>query len=394
MRLVGVGKRYVKYEDAPMLVTRLAGLRTRTRRSSLWAIRNVDFELQRGDVLGVIGRNGSGKSTLLRMLAGVTAPTEGTVMVRGRVAPLISVGVGFHPELTGRENVYVNGTILGLSRQEVDRRFDEVVDFAEIPAFIDTPVKFYSSGMFVRLGFAVAVLAEPDVLLVDEVLAVGDIAFQLKCYDRMQQIRDRGTTIVVVSHNLNAVRLLCPRVMVVHDGAVRFDGAAEEALALYHDLLGPQPDEAATIDEERAAEVEEFLLLGADGSDSSTFSSGEEVRIRLSVRFLEPVNGVVFGISLVSEEGVPVYSDSTNWEGTGTFSTGQRAVFEAGFRLSVPTGSYTVGVGLRRADRPVSLARTPRPRMIYVAGRHTVNGAADLGARFRVADHAGPDEAV
>ena len=167
IRLAGVGKRYLKYEDEPMLLTRALRLRHRTRRSQLWAVRDVSFELHPGDSVGVIGRNGSGKSTLLQMLAGVTSPTEGTITVGGRVAPLVSVGVGFHPELTGRENVYVNGTILGLSRAEIDARFDAMVEFSGIEAFIDTPVKFYSSGMYVRLGFAVAVEAIPDVLLVD-----------------------------------------------------------------------------------------------------------------------------------------------------------------------------------------------------------------------------------
>src|SRR5690242_6134829 len=162
--LDNVGKRYTKFEDAPMLVSAALRFRARTKRSQLWAVRNVSLEVAAGECIGVIGRNGSGKSTLLQMVAGVTAPTEGRVAVRGKVAPLISVGVGFHPELTGRENVYVNAAILGLPRRETERRFDAIVDFAEIEDFIDTPVKFYSSGMYVRLGFAVATQVDPDVL--------------------------------------------------------------------------------------------------------------------------------------------------------------------------------------------------------------------------------------
>src|SRR5207302_5234688 len=202
-------------------------------------------EVQSGECIGVIGRNGSGKSTLLQMVAGVTSPTEGTVRVRGRIAPLVSVGVGFHPELTGRENVYVNGTILGLTRAEIDRRFDSILDFSGIHAFIDTPVKFYSSGMFVRLGFAVAVEATPDVLLVDEVLAVGDVAFQLKCFRRMAEIREQGTTVVVVSHNLNAIRQLCDRALVLHDGTMRHDGDVDDGIGIYHSLLGEFSDPEA-----------------------------------------------------------------------------------------------------------------------------------------------------
>src|SRR5438105_3898304 len=181
-----------------MLVTAALQFRNRTRRSRLWAVRHVDLDVAPGECVGVIGRNGSGKSTLLQMIAGVTAPTEGSVAVHGRVAPLISVGVGFHPELTGRENVFVNGAILGMSRSTIEQRLDDIVEFSEIAAFIDTPVKFYSSGMAVRLGFSVAIYAHPEVLLVDEVLAVGDLSFQLKSYERMMEIRQSGTTILVV----------------------------------------------------------------------------------------------------------------------------------------------------------------------------------------------------
>ncbi|MGH9084268.1 MAG: ABC transporter ATP-binding protein, partial [Acidimicrobiales bacterium] len=210
IELRGAGKQYTKYEDAPMLLNRILSYRPgQTRRSKLWAIRGVDLQVEAGETVGVIGRNGSGKSTMLRMLAGVTAPSEGMVAARGRVAPLIAVGVGFHPELTGRENIYVNGTILGLARAEIERKLDDILSFAEIDDFIDTPVKFYSSGMFVRLGFAVAVAARPDILLIDEVLAVGDYAFQAKCYERMDEMRAEGATVLVVSHNLNVVRNLC-----------------------------------------------------------------------------------------------------------------------------------------------------------------------------------------
>src|SRR5579875_711372 len=212
VELRGVGKRYTKYVDTPMLVTSALRLRAGHRRDRLWALRGVDLDVEDGESFGVIGRNGSGKSTLMMLVGGITAPTEGSLRVWGRVAPLISVGVGFHRELTGRENIYVNGTVLGLTRRQIDRRLDAIVDFAEVEQFIDTPVKFYSSGMFVRLGFAVAVHADPDVLIVDEVLAVGDLAFQVKCYERMNEIRSRGTTVVMVSHHLGAVRRMCERV--------------------------------------------------------------------------------------------------------------------------------------------------------------------------------------
>ena len=236
IELAGVGKRYVKYHDAPMLAHALVKLAARSRRDELWALRGIDIAVAEGECVGVIGRNGSGKSTMLQLLGGITAPTEGVVTVRGRVAPLISVGVGFHPELTGRDNVFLNGTILGMTRRQIERRFDSIVDFAEIEDFIDTPVKFYSSGMQVRLGFAVAVQADPNVLLVDEVLAVGDFAFQMKCLRRIDEIRSGGASVLLVSHNLPMVERLCRRSMVLHDGTSRFDGPTSDAIATLHSL--------------------------------------------------------------------------------------------------------------------------------------------------------------
>jgi len=387
--LARVGKRYIKYEDTPMLVTRVLRVTSRTRRSQLWALRDVDLAVDTGECLGVIGRNGSGKSTMLRLLAGVTAPTEGSVAVRGNVAPLIAVGVGFHPELTGRENVYVNGTILGLSRHEIDHRFDEIVDFAGIEDFIDTPVKFYSSGMLVRLGFSVAVTADPDVLLVDEVLAVGDIAFQLKCFNRMMAVREQGTTIVVVSHNLNAVRNLCPRTIVLHEGTVRYDGDTVGAISLYHDLLGDgvagdaragrsHPTGAA------GAVVESFELIGPDGAPTKHVDSSTDVTFRARIRFLQNAESPIFGVSIHTEAGVQAYGDSTPWAAQRAFAAGTSVVFDARLRPALATGSYTAYCGVRAADGVTELAPPAKTILFYVAGRSRVNGVADLGASLRI----------
>ena len=211
IQLEGVGKRYVKYEDTPMLATSISNVFRRGSQSKLWAVRDVDLKVDAGECVGVIGRNGSGKSTLLQMMSGITEPTEGRVRVRGRVAPLISVGVGFHPELSGRDNLHVNGAILGLTRTDVNRCFDDVVSFAEMEKFIDTPVKFYSSGMIVRLGFSMAIHSTPDVLIIDEVLAVGDYEFQQRCMGRIKDIAGSGRTVIFVSHDLQAVSRLCSR---------------------------------------------------------------------------------------------------------------------------------------------------------------------------------------
>lgn len=189
-----------------------------------WALRGVDFEIRQGDVMGVIGRNGAGKSTLLKVLSRITEPSEGRVGIRGRVASLLEVGTGFHPELTGRENIYLNGAILGMTRAEIRRKFDEIVDFAEVERFLDTPVKRYSSGMYVRLAFAVAAHLEPEILVVDEVLAVGDAEFQKKCLGKMQDVAGHGRTILFVSHNMAAVKSLCNRGLLLENGTVRLAG--------------------------------------------------------------------------------------------------------------------------------------------------------------------------
>lgn len=201
---------------------------------SFWALKDVNFDVMRGETLGVIGPNGSGKSTLLKLIAGVSQPTKGRIALNGRIAPLIELGAGFHPELTGRENIYLNGVILGMARKEVETKFDEIVAFAELEEFIEQPIKHYSSGMYLRLAFAVAVSFEPDILLVDEILAVGDAAFQKKCLKKMKEFVNNGTTLVIVSHNLKMVEEFCDRVIFLYKSEVLLDGKAGVAIAKYN----------------------------------------------------------------------------------------------------------------------------------------------------------------
>jgi len=204
-----------------------------TAREEFWALREVSFEVATGEVVGIIGRNGAGKSTLLKLLSRITEPTEGRIVLNGRVASLLEVGTGFHPELTGRENIFLNGAILGMSRAEIARKFDEIVVFAEVERFLDTPVKRYSSGMYVRLAFAVAAHLEPELLIVDEVLAVGDAEFQKKCLGKMREVSRGGRTVLFVSHNMAAIQTLCDRAIWLNRGAVQFDGAASAGVTAY-----------------------------------------------------------------------------------------------------------------------------------------------------------------
>jgi lipopolysaccharide transport system ATP-binding protein len=250
LRVEGLGKRYVigqrqKYRtlrdtitDAAMAPVRaLSGRGGKKRQEEFWAVKDVSFEIKSGDVVGIIGRNGAGKSTLLKLLSRITAPTTGRAELHGRVGSLLEVGTGFHPELTGRENIFLNGAILGMRKQEIAARFDEIVAFSEIEKFLDTPVKQYSSGMYVRLAFAIAAHLEPEILIVDEVLAVGDIAFQKKCLGKMNDVSRGGRTILFVSHNMAAVENLCRRGIVMQQGQLVFDGGLTEAVQHYYDSI-------------------------------------------------------------------------------------------------------------------------------------------------------------
>ena len=386
--LTDAGKRYVKYDDVPLLITRAWRFSTGQRRSHLWALRHVDMEIQPGESVGVIGRNGAGKSTMLRLLAGVTGPTEGIVRVRGRVAPLISVGVGFHRELTGRENVYVNGVILGLTTQEIDGLFDSIVAFSEIEDFIDTPVKFYSSGMFVRLGFAVAVASDPEVLLVDEVLAVGDFAFQKKCFDRMEQIRSGGATIVVVSHNMAAVRSLCSRTMVLDGGVPVFEGATDEAISIFHEMLAkrglpPNQDHAGIHDTSAllALEAQAGQWVRKD-KPTAHFEVGDEMTFCVEAQFAEPSENPAVLLRIYTEDGQLVYGEVPVLSEPTPVDAGGMVRWIVRLPALLPTRSYSAEalVGTRLAvDAPMSGSR---PILFYVSGRPFVLGAADLRATF------------
>jgi lipopolysaccharide transport system ATP-binding protein len=263
------------------------------RTNTFWALRHVSLELRQGELLGIIGRNGAGKSTLLKILSQITEPTEGTADIRGRVRSLLEVGTGFHPELTGRENVFLNGAILGMKRAEIARKFDEIVAFAEIERFIDTPVKWYSSGMYTRLAFSVAVHLEPDVLIVDEVLAVGDTSFQARCLAKMAEISEGGRTVFFVSHMMNAISKLCKRVMLIDGGRIMADGPADQVVSDYMELVVgttgtkeyAEPGEAPGTGAVRLRSVRVRL---ENGQTTDAVDIGSPVAIEMQYDVLEP----------------------------------------------------------------------------------------------------------
>jgi lipopolysaccharide transport system ATP-binding protein len=261
----------------------------------VWALRDVTFDICEGEVFGIIGRNGAGKSTLLKVLSRITAPTLGRIRARGRISSLLEVGTGFHPDLTGRENIYLNGTILGMQRREVAARFDEIIEFSGCAKYVDTPVKRYSSGMTVRLGFAVAAHLQCEVLVVDEVLAVGDASFQKKCIDRMTALASDGRTILFVSHNMQAVEQLCTRACVIEAGAVAMIGDVNAAIAEYFDSFTTVEHEDAFIENKsvrRTSGIARFAsinVLNADGVEPTSFRKGEKVRMKFRITVSEQV---------------------------------------------------------------------------------------------------------
>jgi len=285
-----VSKRFRIYREKPTsLKQRL--LTSRSRAEDFWALRDVALDVGEGSTFGLIGHNGSGKTTLLKCVAGILRPTSGAILQRGRLAALLELGAGFHPELTGRENVYLNASFLGLSRKQTDAAFDDIVAFAELEQFIDTEVKFYSSGMLVRLGFAVAVHVEPDVLLIDEVLAVGDEAFQAKCLNRVREFQREGRTIVLVTHALDTVTEICDRAAMLHHGELHAIGMpAEVVREMRHVLLGMADPGFVPEQGTRQAEIVEVQIVRPDGSSHGAILSGDPLTIVVDVRQNEPVD--------------------------------------------------------------------------------------------------------
>jgi lipopolysaccharide transport system ATP-binding protein len=276
-----------------------------------WALRDVSFEIRQGEVVGIIGRNGAGKSTLLKILSRITEPTEGRVHIRGRVASLLEVGTGFHPELSGRENIYLNGAILGMTRAEVRRKFDEIVAFAEVEKFLDTPVKRYSSGMYVRLAFAVAAHLEPEILIVDEVLSVGDAEFQKKCLGKMDDASKGGKTVLLVSHDMRRVSTLCNRGILLNAGAIEYDGKMSVVADVYltkrfehesfSDLTG-RGDRSGSGD----AQFQSLELI-KDEQPCRVFAFGEALTQRIKVNVKKPIGTAYVVVIITSNDGVPVH---------------------------------------------------------------------------------------
>lgn len=306
-------------KDIVKNMLRLSSHSEKLRPNEFWAVNDVSFEVKRGEALGLIGHNGSGKTTLLKMLNGIFWPDKGKIAIRGRVGALIAVGAGFHPMFTGRENIYINGAILGMNKREINKKLDAIVDFADIGDFLDTPVKNYSSGMFVRLGFAISVHCNPSILLVDEILAVGDKDFQIKCYQKMHEIKKGGTTIILVSHNEYTIREETKKCLYLDHGKKIFLGESDEAISLYLKDTLEEKSRKFTLGEvkryplSKKAEIISLKFFDRDWNEVTYIESGSELNIVLECIMREELNNTIFGVNFYDNNGF-MYCANSGYE--------------------------------------------------------------------------------
>jgi ABC-type polysaccharide/polyol phosphate transport system ATPase subunit len=381
IELANVTKIYRRYSGRQFATLKSALLRRSILRDlrpseTFPALMDVSFTAARGSTVGLIGRNGSGKSTALKVVAGITKPTTGSVRVDGRISALIELGAGFHPEISGRENVFINGIMLGLSRRQIEERFEDIVDFAELRDFIDAPVKTYSSGMYMRLGFAVAIHVDPDVLLVDEVLAVGDEGFPRKCLDKFSEFHRRGKTILLVTHSLSLVERLCDEAVWLDAGEKRADGDPKRVIDAYLTAVEESEDAllakttaralraAAPADPtgdmfqategrwgSREVEIVHVALLAKDDEPSFVFHTGDPMAIRLRVRASHPTDDFVFGVGIFNAEGICCFGTNTEIEDmTSDRLDGDADVTFAIDRLDLVDGTYKLDVAVHKRD--------------------------------------------
>ena len=351
IRVTDVSKRFVLHKEKSLKERVLRAGRKGGRTEDFWALKDINLTIEAGSTIGLMGSNGSGKSTLLKVIGSIIQPTTGRVLRRGRLAALLELGAGFHPDLTGRENVYLNAAILGMSRQETDRHFDAIVDFSGIESFIDTQVKFYSSGMYVRLAFAVAIHVNPDLLLVDEVLAVGDEPFQRKCMDQIRSFQEEGRTIVLVSHSADQVGDLCDRAVLLRDGIMQFDGSPREAI---RELRAGFDEDRREKQERRSGgevgprgEIQSVRLQTSAGERLDVVSAGEAMVCHVAVDLDDSVDRWMMGFAIETPLGQRIYHINTQVEGVELkVGHGRHEVEFSLPELPLGEGEYVVRIGI------------------------------------------------
>jgi lipopolysaccharide transport system ATP-binding protein len=354
IRFDNISKRFLIRRNKPRsfqeLALNLLRLRGNGPREEFWALRDVSFEIARGETVGIIGSNGAGKSTILKLISRIIEPTSGQLEAHGKVGALLELGAGFHPDLTGRENIYLNGSILGLSRAEIRQKMDDIIAFAELDPFVDAPVKLYSSGMYMRLGFSVAMHTSPEILLVDEVLAVGDAAFQRKCLEQIRRLWQAGVTILLVSHDLSSVRRVCQRAIWLEKGEVVADGAAEAVVQQY---TWHSYDKGVTVVAEdqgrrwgsREVEIEQVRLVDEKGQERQIFATGEPLVVEIYYRACRRAEQPVFGLAVHRSDGAHITGPNTRFAGLKiSWIEGEGVVRYAVPALSLLQGTYYLSV--------------------------------------------------
>ncbi len=374
--LRGVSKKYPIYDRPSHKLLEMLSLRRRRFHREFWALSDIDLEVASGTTLGVVGQNGSGKSTLLQILAGILRQTKGECHVRGVVSALLELGSGFNPEFTGRENVFMNGAIMGLTRRQMEDRLDRIIEFAEIGEFVDQPVKTYSSGMFMRLAFAVAIHVDPEILLVDEALAVGDLVFQHRCINRMRRLRQEGKTIVFVTHDLQAVTRFCDRAILLDKGLKLHDGTPEDVVQIYQALIFERERRAAGESAQRLAAASEetlpvvrtipyihhrfgdggarvigIILLSPSGEVLNEVRAAQPVQLLVSVEFLRDTGSPIVGFTIRDRLGVEITSSNTSYENLQLPPASAGEIFTVAFQIEIPNlrpGSYSISPAVSR----------------------------------------------
>jgi len=371
---------------------------------TFWALHHVSFNVEQGEVVGIVGRNGAGKSTMLKILSRITSPTSGSVTIRGRLASLLEVGTGFHPELTGRENIFLNGAILGMRKAEITRRFDEIVDFAEVEKFLDTPVKHYSSGMYVRLAFAVAAHLDPEVLVVDEVLAVGDLTFQKKCLGKMGEVSRGGRTVLFVSHNMAAIENLCTRAVVLHQGELQFDGSAKDSIQFYLNSLSVKSGTGHSVELDDVGDRRSIvapllrrLEFFTENEQPLTegLPIGSRLKVKVSFDLPQPTSNFNVGLGFNNSYGHRIFTahsmfEPNRWEKE---REGPQVLCCDIPSLTLTQGEYTVKVWLdlkgSEADAIEDAAKiTVLEADFYGTGRVPWNGAVVMKHQWRLQESA------
>ncbi len=373
-----ITKKFRIYLDKGSQLKERLLFRKRNRYEEREVLKGISFQVRRGEAIGLIGHNGCGKSTTLKLLTKIMYPDSGSITMHGRVSSLIELGAGFHPDMSGRENIYTNASIFGLTKKEIDRRLQDIIDFSELAEFIDNPVRTYSSGMYMRLAFSVAINVDADILLIDEILGVGDANFQAKCFNKLREIKANGTTIVIVSHSLGQIEQICERSIWIHEGVIRAEGDPKEIDLAYLEYMGqkmqertaqeleaqpediPEAEDAAEPEESEEvkkrwgngnARISSIRVCTQEGREQRVFRTGDSIRIRMDYRVKKPVEDAVFGIGIFNRDGVQCYGTNTHIDKLPVFRLEQSGSMEIALRdVPLLPGEYLIDIAIESGD--------------------------------------------